>query len=250
MSNNEFYPTIFRRKSVRNYDPEPVDQNKMDDILNFMKSLKPMFKDIKTEIKIISGENVKSLIQKKAPHYIAVFSEKQEGYLTNIGFMLQQMDLYLSANGIGSCWQGIPKPTKDVLKSSELEFVILIAFGNPKEELHRSITQFKRKSLTDITNLEGVDELLEPVRIAPSATNSQPWYFTGNNGLIHCYCKKLNFLKAKLLSKWNRIDMGIAIYHLTLSAKHQKKRVEIIHDQNGEDNPPEGYYYIASVIIK
>ncbi|MDI6643593.1 MAG: nitroreductase family protein [Methanobacteriaceae archaeon] len=250
MENREFYNTIFKRKSVRSYVNEPLSGEKIDEIKSFARSLKPLYPDIQTELKIISGEDVKSLIpQKKAPHYIAVFSENQEGYLTNIGFMLQQMDLYLSANGIGSCWQGIPKPSKEVLKTSRLEFVILIAFGNPKEELHRRISQFKRNSLTDITDMEGMDELLEPVRIAPSATNSQPWYFTGNNGLIHCYCKKLNFLKAKLLAKWNKIDMGIAIYHLTVSARHHKKSVEIIQDQDGEANPPKGYYYIASVII-
>ncbi|GAB4310613.1 MAG: nitroreductase family protein [Methanobacteriaceae archaeon] len=249
MENEEYYKTIFKRKSIRKYDPKPLDEEKIDEIKSFTRSLKPLYPDIKTELKIISGEDVKSLIQKKAPHYIAVFSENQEGYLTNIGFMLQQMDLYLSGHGIGSCWQGIPKPTKEVLKSSDLEFVILIAFGSPKEELYRSTSQFKRKSLNEITNIEGGDELLETVRIAPSATNSQPWYFTGNNDLIHCYCKKLNFLKAKLLAEWNKIDMGIALYHLTVSAKHHNKTAKIIQDPEGETNPPKGYYYIASVKI-
>ena len=250
MENEEFYKTIFKRKSVRNYNPQPLIKEKLDEIKSFTKSLQPLYPDIKNELMFISGGDVKSLIpQRKAPHYIAVFSETKEGYLTNIGFMLQQMDLYLSSHGIGSCWQGIPKPSKDVLKTSELEFVILIAFGNPKEDLYRNINQFKRKSLGDITDISGVEELLEPVRIAPSAINTQPWYFTGNNELIHCYCKKLNFLRAKLLAKWNKIDMGIALYHLTVSAKHQKKTVEIIQDQHAENNPPKGYYYIASVII-
>ncbi|MCC7558518.1 MAG: nitroreductase, partial [Methanobacteriaceae archaeon] len=166
-------------------------------------------------------------------------------------FMMQQMDLFLSANGIGSCWQGIPKPTKEVLKSSNLDFVILMAFGNSKEDLHRTnISQFKRKSLDEITDIKGEEKLLEPVRIAPSATNSQPWYFTRDNEVIHAYCKKLNFLKAKLMAKWNKIDMGIALYHLTLSAEYQGKKAEIIYDKDVENNPPRGYYYIASVKIK
>ena len=252
MEEKEFYSTIFKRKSVRNYESIPIDENLLTEISRFMESLNPLDPEIKTEIKIISGEHVKSLIpQKKSPHYFAVFSETKEGYLTNIGFMMQQMDLFLSANGIGSCWQGIPKPTKEVLKSSNLDFVILMAFGNSKEDLHRTnISQFKRKSLDEITDIKGEEQLLEPVRIAPSATNSQPWYFTRDNEVIHAYCKKLNFLKAKLMAKWNKIDMGIALYHLTVSVEHQGKKAEIIYDKDIENNPPRGYYYIASVKIK
>ncbi len=113
---------------------------------------------------------------KEAPHYLAIFSEVKEGYLTNIGFMLQQTDLFLSANGLGNCWQEIPNPTKELLKSSDLEFVIFIVFGklNDPESLHRtSISEFKRKTLSEITDITGADELLEVVRIVPSAINSQ-----------------------------------------------------------------------------
>ncbi|MGC9517416.1 MAG: nitroreductase family protein [Methanomicrobiales archaeon] len=251
METTEFYSTIFKRKSVRNYDPNPLEQEVIEKVNNFIESLIPLFHDIKTEVKIIQGDQVKSFIpQKKAPHYIAVFSQEKEGYLTNIGYMMQQMDLFLSSQGLGSCWQGIPKPVKTVINSSSLKFVIVMAFGPPKETLHRTdISQFKRKPLKEITSINGKEKLLEPVRLAPSATNSQPWYFTGDDQLIHAYCKKLNFLKAKLLAKWNKIDMGIALYHLKVSANHQGQKVEIYHDQDAEDNSPDGYYYTASVKI-
>ena len=65
--------------------------------------------------------------------------------------MLQQMDLFLSANGIGSGWQGMPRLTKEILNTSKLEFVILLAFGKPKERLHReTVSEFKRKPLREI----------------------------------------------------------------------------------------------------
>jgi hypothetical protein len=57
---------------------------------------------IETELKILSSGDVKRMMMKKAPHYIAVFSQAKEGYLTNVG-LLQQMDLYFSANSLGSC---------------------------------------------------------------------------------------------------------------------------------------------------
>ena len=167
-----------------------------------MNNLTPLYDDIKTYIKIISGDDVKLRSMKQAPHYLAIFSENKEGYLTNLGFMLQQMDLLFSASGIGSCWQGIP-PQKSCLKSSELNFIILIAFGMPKETLYRKdISEFKRKSFENITDIEEAKELLEPVRLAPSAINSQPWFFTGTKDMIHVFSNKPNFLKAILVNKY------------------------------------------------
>ena len=206
MEKTDLYPTIFKRKSIRNFDLTPLDDNTLAEISDYLHALKPMYDDIKTELKVISSDKVKRRMMKEAPHYIAVFSEVKECHLTNIGFMLQQADLFLSANGLGSCWQGIPSPTKELLMSSDLEFVIFIAFGKPKDpgSLHRtSISEFKRKTLSEITDITAADDLLEAARIAPSATNSQPWFFTGNTGMIHSYSVKPNFLKAlmvKLLS--------------------------------------------------
>ena len=120
--------------------------------------------------------------------------------------MLQQMDLFLSANGIGSCWQGIPKPTKTILNSSKLQFIIVLALGRPLENLHRqSISEFKRKSFNEITNIRDMDQLLEPARLAPFAT-VQPWFFTGGNDVIHAYCVKSKLLiKVSLLENMNRL---------------------------------------------
>src|SRR5690606_38406218 len=101
-------------------------------------------------------------------------------YLTNAGYILQQLDLYLSANGLGSCWLGIAKPTKDESFFSGLKFVITLAFGKPAEKLHRNeIGEFNRLPLDKIRDAVGMDNLLEPARLAPSANNSQRWYFTG-----------------------------------------------------------------------
>jgi nitroreductase len=245
------YPAIFKRKSIRNYDLAPLDKDTLNEISEHISALKPLDEHIQTELKIISLDEVKQRMMKKAPHYIAAFSQNKSGYLNNIGFMLQQMDLYLSANGIGCCWQGIPQPTKEVLKSSNLEFVILMAFGRANEPLHRtSVSQFKRKPLKKITDLVGVEELLEPVRLAPSATNSQPWFFSGAGGLIHVYSVKPNFLRSLLAKKYIPIDMGIALYHLKISGEHLAKKIEIIRDKTAKDQAPKGYKYVASAKIE
>ena len=106
--------TIFKRKSIRNYDPTPLDSNRLEEISRNLQSLKPMLGDIKTEVKIILADQVTRKLRNNAPHYVAAFSEAKGSYKVNIGFMLQQMDLYFSASGLGSCWLATPQPTKKV----------------------------------------------------------------------------------------------------------------------------------------
>jgi nitroreductase len=245
MEKTDIYPVIFKRKSIRKYDLEPLDIEILNEINEQIQNLNPLLEDINTDIKIISTNDVKTRMMKKAPHYFAVFSEEKEGYLTNVGYMLQQMDLILSLNGIGTCWQGIPIPIGDVLKSSSLKFVILMAFGKPNEPLYRNdISEFKRKPLKTISDIQDNDELLEPARIAPSATNSQPWFFTGDETQINVYSVKPNFLKALVVKKYIPIDMGIVIYHLKVAAEHLGKKPEILFDNNLEKK---GYKYYASL---
>jgi nitroreductase len=251
IENKNLYETIFKRKSVRKYDLTPLDGHTLAEVMAHVSVLKPLYNDIKIEMKLVSQKDVKSLLLAKAPHYLAVFSETKDGYLTNAGFMLQQMDLFFSVNGIGSCWQGIPKPTKEILNSSKLEFVILLAFAKAKERLHReSVSEFQRKPLGEITDVKGADELLEPARLAPSAMNRQNWFFTGNASTIHVYRAKSSFLTAFMLEKMNKISMGIAICHVWIAAKHFGKEVEFISDKEAQNNPPSGHDYVITLKIK
>ncbi len=248
MEIKDLYPVIFKRRSIRKYDQSPLKQDTLDEIREYIANLTPLYDDIKTEIKIVSSSDVKTkYIMKKAPHYLAVFSEVKPGHLTNVGFMLQQMDLILSAKGIGACWQEIPSLTKEALKISDLKFIILLAFGKPLEPLYReNLSEFKRKSLEKISDFSGDNELLEPARIAPSATNNQPWFFTGNNKLIHIYSSKPNILKSILLKKTIPIDIGIAICHLKVAAEQFNKKSEIISDTTTRD----GYEYFATMKLE
>ena len=221
MDQTSFYETIFKRKSVRDYDPTPLDQNRLDEITRNLQKLTPLIPEIKTEFKIISPNQVTRKLSNKAPHYIAAFSEAKDNYKVNIGYMLQQMDLYFSANGLGSCWLGIPQPTKEVTDASNLEFIILMSFGKSKETLYRAnVSEFNRKPISEITNIADADDLLEPVRLAPSAVNLQNWYFTGNKNAIQAYSVKPNFLRNIIGGSYYPVNMGIALCHLQLAAEH------------------------------
>jgi nitroreductase len=251
MNDNFLFDAIFKRKSIRDYDPMPIDLNRLEEISKNLQSLKPLIEDIKTEFKVISAKQVSRKINNNAPHFIAAFSEAKDAYKVNVGFMLQQMDLYLSAAGLGSCWLGIPRPTKEVTESSNLKFIILMSFGNAREPLYRtSPSEFKRQPLRDITNIEGADELLEPTRIAPSAINLQNWYFTGNKNQIHAYSTKPSFLRNIAGGSYYPVDMGIALCHLRLATQHYGLQTKFTFDSSKDKNPPKNLEYVTTLEIE
>ena len=251
MEQTTFYEAIFKRKSVRDYDPTPLGQKRLEEITSNLQTLTPLIPEIKTEFKIISPNQVSRKLSNKAPHYIVAFSEAKGAYKVNIGYMLQQMDLYFSANGLGSCWLGIPQPTNEVTNASNLEFTILMSFGNPKDTPYRvSASEFNRKQLSDITNIKDADELLEPVRLAPSAVNLQNWYFTGNKQAIHTYSAKTGFLRNIVGGSYYPINVGIALCHLQLSVEHHGGKTRFVFDSSRDKNPPKNLEYCATLEIE
>lgn len=246
MTNKQLYDAIFKRKSIRKYDMTPVSETILAELKKFASSVKPLDENIKYEFLYLGTDDVKNLLPIKAPNYICLYSEKKDNYLMNAGVILQQIDLYLSANNLGSCWLGMAKPSKQVAKvKNGLEFVIMIAFGNTNEPVHReSSSEFKRNNLSSISQILDVDELLEPVRLAPSASNTQPWFFSGNQDEITVSREKLNLIKIPLYGKMNQIDIGIALCHLWLSLDHQGKNVSF----DFEKIPvPSGYEFMVKV---
>ena len=248
MTNTQLYKAIFCRRSIRKYDMAPLPADTLVKLQEYACSAKPLDESIRYEFAYLGTDDVKNLLPIKAPHYICLYSQKKGNYLMNTGFLLQQIDLYLSANNLASCWLGMAKPSKAVPEIiNGLEFVIMLAFGNTTESIHRADTsEFKRNNLSAVSSVVGVDALLEPVRLAPSASNTQPWFFTGDVDVITVSRKKLPFFKVPLYGKMNQIDIGIALFHLWLSLDHQGKMASYFFDK---DAAPSGYEFMVKVKI-
>lgn len=239
----ELSSIIYKRKSVRKYTGEPVDAETIDNILDFCNRARPLDPDIRVKAMVVNREQVRFYLPWKTPQLIAVFSEQKPGYLENVGFLFQQVELYLQSIGLGACWLGLGKFRKSEVPQVEgMEFVIFIAFGIPSEPQWRSIPEFRRRALTEIADRE--DARLECVRLAPSSTNSQPWYFTHEGERIHAFCSEAGFLRHKLLGNMNRIDMGIALSHLYLE---NPDTFQFFTAQPEEI--PKGHGYIGSVTV-
>ncbi len=243
MGRDELYKAISVRKSVREYSPGPLEPDVLARISSFMTTLRPAFPGIRTELKFMNDADVQGIFKVEAPHVLTIFSDTEEGFLTNAGFLLQQMDLFFSANRIGSCWQGGPKLVGKARSASDLEYVISLSFGNPSGNPHRrDRSEFKRKEMVEITNITGHDDLLEPARLAPSAANGQPWYFTGGEDTI-----QIHKARSLVLDRMNSISVGIAMCHLWLAVDHSGIEPRIFAEESGGENSPKRHAYVASI---
>ena len=224
---------IYIRKSCRKYSDEKID---MDTIHDFLLKVKPLDESINYYYKIFKKDDVKIRTRWSAPYYLALFSEQRTLSGENIGFVFQQVSLFMQSIGIGSCWVGL-----GTVKESNPEFVILIAFGK-SDDMTRDISGFKRRELSEICDVG--DERLIPAQLAPSAINSQPWYFKHTDDGFDVYMKRQNIIKRQFIKKWNPIDVGIALAHLYVS--NEKTFVFEVKSSYEKLN---GYEYTGSIKI-
>ena len=222
---------IYHRKSCRSFTGVPVDAATIEAIKAF--PMKQLYPEIGVHWEIVSRDQVKCICPWTTPQLIAIYSQEADGFLENIGFLFQQMDLYLQTLGLGVCWLGMGRMNPKTTTAVEgMKFVILLSFGHPKgDQLRHNLRGFKRKPMEKITDRP--DKALEPARLAPSAVNSQPWYFTHEGDTIHVWCSK----------KGSRLDAGIALAHLYVA----NEGFRFFKADHITDLP--GYAYIGSVTL-
>ena len=205
--------TIYKRQSIRKYDKTPLNSQVLDELREFIANAEVLNPDIDWSYDIVGPENFRMLQRFKPPHALLIFSQAKENYLQNIGFIFQQVDLYLQSRGIGSCWIGAGGPKNYENPNPDHEFVIMMAFGNPQGEIYRLNSEFQRKLVCEISDRR--DSRLVPAQLAPSAANSQTWYFAhDDDGSYNLYRNKPKIRLNKKMDAWNQIDMGIALAHM------------------------------------
>ena len=100
---------IPRRRSVRAYRAERIDNAVLADLLRRMEALVPLIPGAKVAGRIIPTDHGSFLQKWKTPHFIAVFSDGSDDGLLNAGFMYQQL-------GCAQLQPGIPAAAADGLR--------------------------------------------------------------------------------------------------------------------------------------
>lgn len=249
------YEGIFVRKSVRSFLMEPVEQKLLGNIMNFANHLEMLSPEQKVRYEIVNNlesrlNPAKKLLGEKVPYYFLVYGKKTDDYLINAGYVLEQIVLYMTAKGLGTCYLGLKK----FKSTDDLEPVIAVAFGKPKKNFYEEEnTKAHRKALGELCCFktvvsEEIKEIMGAARLAPSSMNSQPWRFVVYENRVHLFCRKEAAAPAAI-RRLHLIDMGIVLAHLAVAAEEFWYSPEITKLTNISELKFKQHEYIISILL-
>ena len=226
----KLYEMIFKRKSFhlfRNIGNEHIADNELKDIEEQFNKFKPLIDDINVKIKIVKN----STTCKRGQEYCILFySENKDNYLQNIGYLGEQLDLYLVSKNIGTLWFGIGKVEEKRLDG--LDFVIMIAIAkvDSPDKFRKDMYKSKRKELKEIWNGDKHLDIANIVRFTPSACNTQPWIVESAEKELKIYryrkAGKRGIMPKDRVIYYNQIDIGIFLCFLELCLENNNIEYE------------------------
>ncbi|MCQ2512323.1 MAG: nitroreductase [Lachnospiraceae bacterium] len=223
---DNFYDMIFKRKSFhlfRGVSSDHISGEERKAIEEAYISFNPLYPEIRTGIRIVPTSKVS--LKRDSEYCILIYSEKKENYLMNIGYIGEQLDLYLVENHIGSLWYGLGKPDEPVWDG--MDFVIMFSIHKVTNDskYRKDMTRAERKELEEIWTGDDLG-VANIARFAPSACNSQPWFVENKDGLLTVYRMRkpgrVGIMPAERVAYYNGIDIGIYLCFLELCLNHEK----------------------------
>ncbi|MDR5658681.1 nitroreductase family protein [Serpentinicella sp. ANB-PHB4] len=253
--------TIKNRSSVRTYDGKSLEKNLRDDIINYLNNTKGPF-DVPIKFEMIDIAAAKSSEQKlgtygvikRCPTYIIAVTPKEDRCMEELGYVFEQGILYATSLGLGTCWLGGTFKRSEWQKTIKLDdndvLPIISPIGYPegKRSFMDSFIRFaagskNRKPFETLFFNNSWDkpmneseagifkEALNMVRIAPSASNKQPWRILVQDNQCHFYLERTKGYGKALGYDIQKIDMGIAMCHFELTMKEQGYDGHWVEDQ-------------------
>lgn len=233
---------------------EPIEQKLLDNILNFAAHLEMIAPEHRVKYEIIKyieekHNPIENLAGGAAPYYLVIHAKRTDDYLLNAGYLLEQIVLYMTTKGLGTCYLGMKK----IKSIGELEPVIAVAFGKSKKEFYEEERNPLRKPIHELCCYktavsEEVKEIVKAGRLAPSSMNSQPWRFVVYDNRIHVFCRKEKLIPTAM-KKMHGIDMGIALAHLTVAAEEFWYSPQITKLPNISEQKFKQHEYIITVLL-
>lgn len=166
----------------------------------------------------------------------------------NAGYLFEQVVLFCTSLGLGSCWLGGTLKKSDfanqlqIKEDEQLRIVSPVGYPAGKTKWldrlmrsgagsdHRKSFEtlfFDQNFETPLTsqNAGRYETVLQMVRLAPSASNSQPWRIVKSGKQFHFY--------DHINSRFSAIDLGIALCHFGEICKELRLngKFEILEDR-------------------
>ncbi|MEG1254976.1 nitroreductase family protein [Clostridium sp.] len=238
--NKPINEVIQLRHSVRNYENKDLSEKVIQKVEEYINNIDNPF-DAKVRVNLIKKDDSNKEVKlgtygviKGANYYLAVACEKGNFNFEALGYVFEKVILYCTSLGLGTVWlggtfnKGKFAKAMSIKENEILPIVSPLGYEGGKKSFLASMmgsNTNKRKAYSEVffdkdfnnplskETAEKYSEVLEMVRIAPSAMNKQPWRILKQGNKFHFYTD------GKM--EMNRIDMGIALCHFHLTAKEK-----------------------------
>ena len=275
---------IQQRFSCRTYLRQPIDKHSRQRLDAYTAAQKIGPFGGKARFELIAGKDddlkeLKSLgtygFIKGATGFIVGATTADTKHLEDFGYLLQKIILYATDLDLGTCWLGgtfTKSSFAQKISVREGEMVPSVAAVGHIAKKPRRIDSIIRKGAnadkrrpweqlffnadfnSPLTRQMAGDYAipLEMVRLAPSASNKQPWRVVKDGSRWHFYLLRTSGYQERRLVKFftvadlQRIDMGISMCHFELSAREIGLQGEWVVDEPRIDKPVELTEYTAS----
>lgn len=251
------YEAIYNRKSVRDYCQDKLSEKQLNQIDKYKDEIEPLDDSIPYQIDVVDNTQgqvkLKGLWKVQAPYYLVILSEPKNGYLKNAGYVTEQMVLYLTRKGIGTCYLGASSIEGYELPAG-MQRVMVVAMGMAQEKLYRDAVLAKRLPLKELCIYkedigEEIRNILKAARLAPSSMNSQPWRFVVYNNRLHLFARKEGW-SAGLLPSFQEFNLGIVLCHLETAAEEFWLTADISAKSEVAERSFKNNQYITSVFFR
>ncbi len=238
--------TIKKRVSVRTYEPKSLTEKDKKELKNEISKLTNPF-GIKVNIHLIekdtasNGEKLGTYgVIKGAKTFLGLSVDKSEYGLIAAGYQFENLILYATNMGLGTVWLAATfsraqfETAMDIKKDELFPAISPIGYVAGKKSITESLMRktlkadkrqpweeiFFRDSFENPLSKEEASEYvnaLEMLRLAPSASNAQPWRVVKKQGSYHFFeSHKSNTKEEEVMIK--KVDLGIALSHFHQTA--------------------------------
>lgn len=240
---------IKSRHSVRTYKADNLSKELKVKLATYAKEIQGPF-EAKVRLELIDDIDITERaggkigtygVIKGAKAFIAGVMEKGQYSEEQLGYALEKLILYAASLGLGTCWLGGTfkrSEFAELVDPTEKELIpIVTPVGYP--EKRRSILESlmragagsdKRKPWSELFFDRGFDKQLRPeeagryehalemLRLAPSASNKQPWRVIKDGNTYHFYLKPTKGYGISKDYNIQKIDIGISMSHFEMTA--------------------------------
>jgi nitroreductase len=247
---------IEQRYSCRTYLDRPIAADPRDRLADYAAALQVGPLDTRSRFELVTdkvgdSQDLKGLgtygFIKGATGYIVGATVDEGNALEDFGYLMEQIILFATDLGLGTCWLGGSFNRSRFAKKISLtndEIIPAVTSVGYISKKPRKVDQIIRREARAAERrpwnqlfFEGAFGVslseqvvgewaipLEMLRLAPSASNRQPWRIIRIGNALHFYLQRTPGYRENTYSKLlkiedlQRVDMGIAMCHFELTA--------------------------------